>query len=107
MLGEVWCCISERCQDQDTFLVTDGSWGGFNVVEVNMRDCTRIDFVSFVVIEEDWCLKVLIPRDHLIYAHLRWRFRRPKTIITVTEISISAARFIEQTGDFRRRNKLR
>ena len=53
--------VAERGKDKNALLVRVRFRGGFDVVEVNMRNCALVYFYWTVVIEYHWCLEVAVP----------------------------------------------
>jgi hypothetical protein len=75
VLGEVGGGVAERGQDENTFPVVDGLDGGFDGVQVDLLDGGAVDFVGFMVVEEDRGLGMGVPLNHLVEGHLHRGFR--------------------------------
>lgn len=73
IFAKVWRSISERGEDKNALPVAEGAVGGDDGVEVDLLDARGIDLIRLMVIEQNRCLKVLIPRDIFVCAHIdRW-----------------------------------
>lgn len=70
ILDQIGGSVSQRRQDKDSFSIADRSRRGDDGIEVDPLNGARVDFVRFMVIEQHWCLQVLIPRHHFVLGHL-------------------------------------
>lgn len=75
VLLEVGGSVTERSQNEDTFTVVDGLDRGFDGVQIDLTDGGAVDFVGFVVVEEDRGLGMGVPLNHLVEGHLHGGFR--------------------------------
>lgn len=75
ILLEVGGGVAEGGQDEDTFTVVNGLDGRFDRVQVDLSDGGAVDFVGFVVVEEDRGLGMGVPLNHLVEGHLHGGFR--------------------------------
>ena len=82
VLLQIWGSISERRQDEHSFGVCDSLSTRANGVEVDVVNGRGVDFVSFVMVIDDWGLHMGIPLGYFVEAHVHWRLGRPVTVET-------------------------
>jgi len=93
VLGEVGGRVSQRSQDEHLLAVGNGLGGRLDGIQIVGGDRAGIDFVRLVVVEDDGCLEMSVPLDHLIDRHLHRRLGGAiavEAIICTAAVSISS-----------------